>query len=93
MGKTRYYAFRVEFQERGSPHVHPFVWILNSPNISNETEDLVFIEKSIYQTHWSNLNVFNLLNYIRFISIQRHVTNIEITSADFRMIEFLQIGQ
>lgn len=47
MGKTRYYALRVEFQERGSPQVHPFVWILNSPNISNETEDLVFIEKSI----------------------------------------------
>ena len=47
MGKTRYYALRVEFPERGSPHVHPFVWILNSPNIGNETEDLVFIEKSI----------------------------------------------
>ena len=46
-GKTRYYALGVEFQERGSLHVHPFVWILNSPNIGNETEDLVFIEKSI----------------------------------------------
>ena len=29
-GKTNYYAIRVEFQVRGSPHVQSFKWILNS---------------------------------------------------------------
>ena len=46
LGKTKY-ALRVEFQERGSPHVHAFIWILNAPKIGNETEYLAFIEKSI----------------------------------------------
>ena len=33
LGKTKYYAISIEFQERGSPHVHSFIWILNAPNI------------------------------------------------------------
>ena len=32
--KTNYYAVRVEFQVRGSPHVHSFIWILNAPKLS-----------------------------------------------------------
>ena len=31
-GKTQYYAIRVEFQVRGSPHIHSFIWVLNAPN-------------------------------------------------------------
>ena len=38
LGKTKYYALHIELQERGSPHVHAFVWILDAPKISNETE-------------------------------------------------------
>ena len=34
LGKTNYYAIRVEFQVRGSPHVHSFIWILNAPKLS-----------------------------------------------------------
>ena len=33
-GKVTYYAIRIEFQERGSPHVHSFIWILNPPKLS-----------------------------------------------------------
>ena len=33
LGKTKYYAIRTEFQERGSPYVHSFIWIFNAPNI------------------------------------------------------------
>ena len=36
LGKTKYYAISIEFQERGSPHVNSFIWILNAPNIQNE---------------------------------------------------------
>ena len=35
LGKIKYYALRIEFQERGSPHVHAFVWILDAPRISD----------------------------------------------------------
>ena len=36
LGKTKYYPIRIEFKERGSPHVHSFIWIFNAPNIQNE---------------------------------------------------------
>ena len=39
LGKTSYYAIRVEFQVRGSPHIHSFIWILNAPKLSKETKD------------------------------------------------------
>ena len=33
---AKHYASRTGFQERGSPHVHSFIWIFNAPNIENE---------------------------------------------------------
>ena len=39
LGKTSYYAICVEFQVRGSPHIHSFIWILNAPKLSKETKD------------------------------------------------------
>ena len=38
LGKTKHYALCIEFQERGSPHAHAFVWVFNVPRISDETE-------------------------------------------------------
>ena len=38
LGKTNYYAIRVEFQVRGSPHVHSFIWILNAPHLSSDSK-------------------------------------------------------
>ena len=28
LGKTKHYAIRTEFHERGRPHIHSFIWIL-----------------------------------------------------------------
>ena len=39
LGKTSYYAIHIEFQVRGSPHIHSFIWILNAPKLSRETND------------------------------------------------------
>ena len=36
LGKTMYYAIRVEFQLRGSPHIHCLLWILNAPILSEQ---------------------------------------------------------
>ena len=33
LGKTKYLCYAIEFQERGSPYVHSFIWIFNVPNI------------------------------------------------------------
>ena len=40
LGKTQYYAIRVEFQVRGSPHIHSFLWTKNSPVLTNENKEL-----------------------------------------------------
>ena len=47
LGKTKYYALHNEFQERGSPHVHAFIWILDAPKIENKFAYLAFVENSI----------------------------------------------
>lgn len=35
-GKVIHYWWRIEFQARGSPHVHMLVWIQNAPNFDTE---------------------------------------------------------
>ena len=47
LGKTKYYALCIEFQERRSPHVHAFIWILEVPKIENKFAYLAFVENSI----------------------------------------------
>ena len=39
LGKVTYHAIRAEFQFRGSPHIHSFVWILNAPKLTKDTKD------------------------------------------------------
>ena len=47
LGKTKYYAIHIGFQERGNPLVHLFIWIFNVPNIQNEAAYIEYIEKTI----------------------------------------------
>ena len=64
LGKTKYYAIRIEFQERGSPYVHSFIWIFNAPNIENEAAYIEFIEKTInaqLPDHLSDPELFELV--------------------------------
>ena len=39
LGKVIYYAIRVEFQIRGIPHIHSFLWVLNAPVLTNDNID------------------------------------------------------
>ena len=53
--KGKCYAIRIEFQERGSQHIHSFMLIFNAPNIENEASSIEFIKKLIIaqlQHHW-----------------------------------------
>ena len=33
LGKSKHYAIRVEFEIRGSPHVHSFIWVIGAPKL------------------------------------------------------------
>ena len=50
MGKTKYYAIRVEFQVRGSPHVHCFLWLANAPVLTsnNKEEYVAFVDQIVH---------------------------------------------
>jgi len=66
LGEVRYYAIRVEFQVRGSPHIHSLLWVRNAPILcsDNKEEYIAFVDNiikcelpdeetivSTYQTH------------------------------------------
>ena len=48
-GKVQYYAIRIEFQFRGSPHAHCFIWVKDSPLLTEETTDsfVEFIDQHV----------------------------------------------
>ncbi|XP_073323364.1 uncharacterized protein [Pagrus major] len=49
IGKIKDYFYRVEFQQRGSPHVHCLFWIENAPIIDKNTDEEVvkFIDQYV----------------------------------------------
>ena len=38
IGRVKDYFYRVEFQQRGSPHIHMLVWIENAPTLETNSE-------------------------------------------------------
>ena len=50
LGKTKYYAIRVEFQVCGSPHAHCFLWVVNAPVLTsnNKEEYAAFVDQIIH---------------------------------------------
>lgn len=66
LGKVSYHAIRVEFQIRGSPHIHSFLWVLNAPTLTkNDIEEYIrFIDaivKAYVPDHDANPDLFNLV--------------------------------
>ena len=49
IGKIVYYALRIEFQMRGSPHLHALIWTEDCPKLTSETEEayIEFIDKQV----------------------------------------------
>ena len=39
IGKVLDFFYRVEFQQRGSPHIHMLIWIENAPKLAKNTEE------------------------------------------------------
>ena len=47
LGKTKYYATRMEFQEKSSSHSHLFIWVFTAEIFQNQYFWIDFIEKAI----------------------------------------------
>lgn len=63
LGKIVDYFFRVEFQQRGSPHIHMLLWIENAPTYEASTKEeiQIFIDKPC--TCSRNDDIPELINY------------------------------
>ena len=70
--KTKYYAIRIEFKERGSSYVHSFIWIFNTPNIQNDADYIDFIEKTINAQFPNHLNDPELFELVKKYQIHAH---------------------
>ncbi|CAC5377900.1 unnamed protein product [Mytilus coruscus] len=72
LGEVSHYFYRIEFQQRGSPHWHGVIWIKDAPNpeesslVSIET----FIDKYIHSTLPSQEDDKELYDLVNFL--QRH---------------------
>ena len=72
LGKTKYYALRIEFRERGSPHVHAFIWILDAPKIENKFAYLDFVENSISASLPDPQNEPEMFTLVKAFQIHSH---------------------
>ena len=70
--KTKYYTICIEFQERGSPYVHSFIWIFNAPNIENTAAYIEFIEKIINAQLPDHLNDLELFDLLKTYQVHTH---------------------
>ena len=72
MAKRKYYAIRIEFQERGRPHVHLFISIFNRSNIEYEVAYIELIEKAIYAQLPNHLNNPEIFELVKTFEIHTH---------------------
>ena len=52
LGKVKYHATWIEFQVRGSLHVHSFLWVLDAPILSKDNIDeyILFVDSIVKAT-------------------------------------------
>ena len=72
LGKTKYYAIRTEFQERGTSIFHSFIWIFNAPNIENEVTYIEFIQKRINSQLSDHLSDPKLFELVKTYQVHTH---------------------
>ncbi|XP_070538389.1 uncharacterized protein [Ptychodera flava] len=66
IGEIQDYFYRVEFQQRGSPHIHMLVWIKDAPQYDENSDDEItkFIDQYITCSNdTSNESFAELINY------------------------------
>ncbi|XP_062611086.1 uncharacterized protein LOC134272924 [Saccostrea cucullata] len=75
IGKVSDFFQRVEFQQRGSPHMHCLYWIENAPKLNEDGEDAVcnFINKYVSCTVPSEEEDLELRNIV--LAVQQHSKN------------------
>ena len=74
IGEIADYFYRVEFQQRGSPHIHALFWIENAPQYEVNT-NMYVLTLSISILHVKIMFLLKCLNWLIFklTDMQKHV--------------------
>ena len=72
IGKMTYYALRIEFQMRGSRHLHALIWTSDCPKLTSETKDayVEFVDKHVQASLPDNDNEAELYELVK--TYQKH---------------------
>ena len=71
--RTQYYATRVEIQVRGRPHIHSFIWILNTPKLTKNIDEYTKWADSIVRSNLSDsVNEPMLSGLVKTYQIHHH---------------------
>ena len=75
LGKTQYYTIHVEFQARGSPDIHSFIWILNAPRLAKSTklEYATWIDNIISENFPNPKSESELRDLVKTTQIHSHL--------------------
>ena len=89
IGKIIYYALRIEFQMRGSPHLHALIWTSDCPRLTSENRQayIEFIDKHV-QAHLPNKDTEPLLHEL-VVTYQKHTHSK--TCRKYKNIDTMQI--
>ena len=70
LGDVADYFYRVEFQQRGSPHIHALFWIKDAPQYGKSSEEEVvnFVDKYVTCQNGKSIALEDLVN----LQIHRH---------------------
>ena len=85
LGKISDWFYRVEYQQRGSPHIHMLIWIKDAPQfqIDNDKEVTTFIDKIITCIKpIDNPELLKNLSIDKYIGIRIHVVKIQAILVD-----------
>ena len=64
IGKIVYYALRIEFQMRGSPHLHALIWTSDCPELTRDTKDAYITLTNMYKhTSQTKKQILNFMTW------------------------------
>jgi len=77
LGNIEDYFARIEYQNRGSPHLHIFLWVTNAPTLISSTSAEItrYIDKVICTTLPSEENEPDLYTLVQRLQIHHHTNS------------------
>ena len=74
VGKVQCYAIHVEFQVRGSPHIHSFLWVPDAPVLANDNKEnyISFLDSVVQAFLPSEHEQRELSNLVTSYKIHKH---------------------